>query len=292
MYRSSDDGGTWTAIDSIDAALITRLAIAAESVVALTDSNRLYTSGDKGATWSRVPSVPGVRWQQSSIAFAPDGSLLLGSERSHYRSTDMGATWASITLDAATGQYHLGANGYMYLSSTEGLFRSPNGYSDWVNVFPLSATYAPALAVNAQTLLLLGDSLFVSHDNGSTWRTMHDGIENHVVLSIAAGPGGRFYAGTSGGGVFGADVISSAGDDRSASSSHPIVSVSASGDDLVVQHAADCTTRERLSIVDATGAVRATALGDRVHIGALPSGAYFVRIECGRTSHMPFIIRR
>jgi photosystem II stability/assembly factor-like uncharacterized protein len=208
LYRSSDRGETWTSLGLVGGGRVLSIAMTRDTLMTVTDNDRVYRSIDRGTTWTLLATAPPLASGSGSVAYAHDGALLLGTAERHHRSTDGGLTWTPTQLTAWTGDYIRGSNGFMYMVSPFGLFRSPDGYRDWVNLWPILSTNAPSIAVSGTTHVMLHDSLYVSLDDGVTWRTWQVGMEHEMVACIAVDARGRFCAGTYGGGVYIMDVPS------------------------------------------------------------------------------------
>jgi len=177
--RTTDDGGTWSQ-DTIFTAS-NGWAIAYDP----TDSLRVYVAGDsmyshpalyittdQGESWtSSRTGLAGKLWD---IAVAPDGqTLYAGSNNGVFKSTDRGASWAATTLTIQTRAVVIDPD-------------SPN------TVY--AGTY--------------GSGVHVTTNGGASWAAMNEGLSCNRVLTLALREGGAaLLAGTDGGSVFRAELI-------------------------------------------------------------------------------------
>lgn len=281
LHRSSDNGLTWTALGLVGGKEIRSLAVATDTLFAVTEGDLLFMSGDKGATWMRVTTSPPLASGSGSVAYAQNGALVIGTDQRHYRSTDRGLSWTQSELTAPVGSYKLAANGYLYMRSASGLFRSPNGYSDWVNLWPMSSSVPPKIAILGATHLMLHDSLRLSFDDGQTWITWHNGIERESIESIAVDANGRFYAATAGSGVFYMDAPSAVSEPRDRNDVIEIPpTIVVSRDEVRVLVSSFCAEDMRLRLTDLNGATIAEALGRRLALSRIALGLYFLSMDC------------
>ena len=112
-------------------------------------------------------------------------------------------TGPASTINAVLPHSQLPAR--LYAAGTDGLYRSPDQGRTWENVRgPLLGRSVLSLAVDPETgdQLYAGTNagLYLSADAGSSWTKATRPVAG--VLSLAAGAGGRVYAGTFGQGVF------------------------------------------------------------------------------------------
>lgn len=182
LYRSDDDGLSWTALDAGAAHPITAVAVSPAVAVDRTlfagTAGAVLRSTDLGATWQPVPlgSPPPL---VSALAVSPavhdDGIVLAGTFADGvYRSADRGLTWRRANV---------------------GLF-DPS---------VLAVAISPAFATDQTALIGAASGLFLSTTGGRSWRDL-DGPEAAPVLAVAISPAfaadGLLIAGTEGAGVF------------------------------------------------------------------------------------------
>ena len=172
VYRSRDDGLTWTAVNSGLSTLDVRALAAAPTgaLFAGTRSGGVFRSADSGDNWE--PANTGLEPSDvRALAAGPGGAI--------YAGTRVG-----------------------------GVFRTTDGGRRWVPVNSgLASLDVRALAVGSKSEVFagtVGGGVCHSTDNGASWSPLETGLANNDVLALAVDSGGRIFAGTQGGGVFAA----------------------------------------------------------------------------------------
>ena len=177
IYRSTDNGENWTAVNNG----LTGLYIPA---LAINASGQIFA-----ATWD-VKACTGI-----------------------FRSTDNGDSWTEINNGLANLcilSFAINENGDIFaggdgLGGPAGVFRSTNNGDSWESVLDTAGnvnglTVTPAGAIFAGTY---GNGAFRSTDDGNTWTQVNTGLTAPFVISLTANQSGNIFAGTYfGGGVF------------------------------------------------------------------------------------------
>jgi len=125
LYRSSDGGKTWVAIEDWGIAVYS---------VAVSDGGELFVgvdgtvvrSVDQGATWTWPLNFPDVHMGPvRSVVIDANGGLFAGAVRGVYRSVDNGETWQRYGLDdVETWALALDAEHHLYAGTSLGIHRS------------------------------------------------------------------------------------------------------------------------------------------------------------------------
>lgn len=176
----------------------------------------LFTSKDGGRIWtkSRVTSVSGCGY---AVALDPKDSRLIyvgGSKQGKaalFRTENGGSNWREVTgsikgvvaelaIDPRTSQT-------IYAGTPNGLFRSRNGGQSWewkakfdVHAIKVDPASPGRIWAGGE------DGLYQSSDGGSTWTPL-SGLTISKILCLELDKRkGILYAGTDGGGLFGATV--------------------------------------------------------------------------------------
>ena len=201
LLRSTDDGRSWTLIDSVAALAV----LEGHSVVLLgsnlrsvdagatwqrsdlmhvwhavnmgrgrlfaTYADTVYASSDNGRTWRSVRSFPSWIY---SINALDSSALFVGTSTQTFRSTDLGATWSADSF--ATRKIARAGDGSLYASafaenfSTErdGVYRSVDTGRTWTLVSQaLARAIAPGMG--AEVWAAFNPHIMSSTDGGSTW---------------------------------------------------------------------------------------------------------------------------
>jgi photosystem II stability/assembly factor-like uncharacterized protein len=185
----------------------------------------LYRSEDEGATWTRQLLQPEEAFQLYDIQADPrdprilyvSGAALFGARLAEarpriFRSADGGQTWerrdAGFTdgqvidlvldpLDAAT--LYASANGTLYRSRDAGLSWNPLPGLQGITVLAIAPSSPPALYAAQDRAGVLR-----SIDQGETWTLIRRDLGAHRVLVLRSDPNDpeRLFAGTVDGGIF------------------------------------------------------------------------------------------
>lgn len=174
----------------------------------------LFTSKDGGRTWTtiRITSSNGLAY---AVAVDPKDSRRIyvggkqGGKAALFRTDNAGASWQGITgsikgiitelaLDPKTSQT-------IYAGTPNGLYRSKNGGQAWE---PKAKFDVRVIKVdpNSPDRLWAGgeDGLYQSDDGGSTWTPLSGLTISKILCLELDSRKGILYAGTDGGGLFGA----------------------------------------------------------------------------------------
>jgi len=215
LARSTDGGKTWqtTSPPGIAFDVTSLVVIPGNPSIVLAGSDfRLLRSADGGSTWSTLF----VEGPVTSILADPDapGTVYYADGSGLHKSTDAGKTWF-LTGPSAGGlpvlYGHLSlARGALYLRAGSGIFRSDDGARSWRQAGALPGGLSLekvflADPFSPSRLYVAGlDGVFVSTDDGATWRRLDRGLpplpldEILSIYSLAADPSrpGFLYAGT------------------------------------------------------------------------------------------------
>ena len=220
MYRSTDNGATWTkCTTSSSFNYIRSLCATSNYLVAATRSNGIYRTSDEGNTWEKLT----VNLSDDSYIYYAESihdTLYVGGLMSFYYSTDHGTSWVipkNIGLDSSNGFlfYTFGKLGKRIYASMYGfgdhfMFSNDNG-ENW---YPINGGQhipynEPAYAISIigwDCYQQIGNGIFRTSDGGVTWSEHNKGIPalvSDVGFSdgdtlVAWGPRGIFKTGNGG----------------------------------------------------------------------------------------------
>jgi hypothetical protein len=156
----------------------------------------VYRSTNSGSNWTRVGLLnKTVR----SLLISSAGSVLAGvdSGGGTYRSTDNGSSWTQV--GTAVTVYSLFQSGTRIFAGTRsGVFMSSNDGETWSQFgLPAAIVRSVYVAGNGVFAGLLAGGVYCSSDNGQTWITRNEGLDNLAVTSVVASQG-NLIAGTDG----------------------------------------------------------------------------------------------
>lgn len=200
VYRSTDDGSTWTEIISAQASFIV-LSFAINSsgtIFAGTNNSGVLRSTDGGNSWTQL-SLEGYI---NTLSINSSGHIFASSPTVIYRSTDNGGTWAGIPLFSIYS-FAFNDSGHVFAGSSSGIYRSTSNGDNWTWLMP--SPYA-SLAINSSGDVFagtLGDGVYRSTDNGETWIQINVGLSPDTTgIFIAINPSGYILAATLSGRLF------------------------------------------------------------------------------------------
>jgi hypothetical protein len=235
VFRSTDGGATWTAVNSglptpspAYVFSILSLAISGTNLFAATNGYGVYLSTDDGTSWTSANSgLSG--FYVNALAIGPVGSpaVFAGTNEGVFRSTDNGLSWDSSGLANTTVSALAvipGPNPEIFASAVKnsgiiilplgteskstasaedstGVFRSTDNGASWTIVDSGLATVPYCFTVSGTNLFAAGYGIFLSTNSGTTWIEVDSGLANRNILSLAVS-GDRLYAGTNGSGVW------------------------------------------------------------------------------------------
>jgi photosystem II stability/assembly factor-like uncharacterized protein len=223
IYRSTDGGNGWMAVDSgfpIGEGA-GALAVSGTNIFAGTSSSGVFLSTNNGTSWEPVNrgftdtfnGVYGPEYDNPAVqAFAVIGAdLFAGTYNGIYLSTNDGASWAAdSSMEANVRALAVrGSNLFAGSLYSEGVYRSTDSGGSWALVDSgLAGNGVISVFAFAElgTNLFAGtnDGVFLSTDRGTSWTAVNNGIELNAdtYVEALAVSGTNLFAGISGGGVY------------------------------------------------------------------------------------------
>ncbi|MDB5161740.1 MAG: hypothetical protein JWM52_248 [Candidatus Saccharibacteria bacterium] len=164
-------------------------------VVAVADSDYIYTSSDSGATWVQRTASGSRGW--TSVTSSADGTKLAATSYGYiYTSSDSGATWTQ----RASGQYWesitSSADGTKLLAGTNSIYASSDSGATWtVTTAPFAGSSWKTIALSSDgTKAIAGNNnsyMYSSSDSGATWTQRTSGGSNGWGMAISSTNGTR-----------------------------------------------------------------------------------------------------
>ena len=208
LYRSIDDGASWTLVAPPLAGGVTRalLRTGAGTMIASGPSATLRSTDD-GATWLVSPLPDSTVRSFSSLMLDSAGAVFGCSAGRLYRSTDDGLTWtwttsafdsfASVnadllTIDATTRLITDGR--FTYRSVDAGLSWSMNTIESTESAWDIARAAGGDVLVIARRPRSWGTVAFRSVDGGVSWAPAIDGMDTTAIWSLRNGVDGEVLA--------------------------------------------------------------------------------------------------
>jgi hypothetical protein len=211
MYRSTDDGITWSQINSgLTTRRVHSIAVhPSGSIFIGTDSGGVYRSTNNGDNWSPIGLVGKVVF---SIAIKSSGEIFAGYSYPNlinggvYRSTNNGVTWDVVgtsSLISVVNVLTVNSSGFIFAGTNgSGVYRSTDNGTNWVHL-DLGGRSITSIATGSGRMVFAGtylEGVFNSTDDGTTWFSY--GQSFATCRSLILNSQGDLFAGTDREGVY------------------------------------------------------------------------------------------
>ncbi len=212
VYRSTDNGGSWTLVNNglTDNTMITSLAINSNGdVFTGTYGGGVFRSTDNGGSWTHVSNGL-ANTIILSLAINSSGDIFAGTYGGGvYRSSNNGENWIQINNGLTNNNVSslaIDSSRYIFAGTHGGgVFRSTNNGGSWTQVNNgLTNTNLWSLAVNSKGHVFAGTAggIYRSTDNGASWIQFNNGLKIMTIFSLAINLSGYAFLGTANSGVF------------------------------------------------------------------------------------------
>lgn len=192
LYRSLDEGATWTLING-NLAINTLTEAVTGVLIGVAPGGPIYRSINSGATWQVVHSPLTISYY-TTITSYPDGKILmtdLGGIDDFFFSTNNGLSWVERSSPVFFATPYLVASGTLFAIPSIGsttMHRSTDGGATWNEVaiaFATDERPQSIMGLNNGDLLLSSDhNLFISHDDGVSWQPMPNFPERPIGFPL------------------------------------------------------------------------------------------------------------
>jgi len=214
-YHSTDNGASWTPLDSgLRAAMVSGFAfpgpVGQVFCSAAWNAGTVLQVNAIGAAWAPLASPPNV--PAYFLGRAPNGDLYIGTEGVgvwRLPASPPGSAWQNKGFTqsqqfavAFNSQGHIffGNDGYL-----RGVYRSTDNGASFQPLDSYPSLFGHALLIAPDdTIYAAGRDAGIqrSTDNGNTWQSFSSGFTSTSCHSLSLGPDGHLYAGIAGRGVY------------------------------------------------------------------------------------------
>lgn len=204
VYKSMNEGGTWMPVTPSSIKDITCGCISPNGYIYIGIGNfapKVYRSTDEGSSWTLRNT--GTMHDFCDMAVTPGGTVLAGTAYRFsfhtqfiqsgeiFRSVDNGNTFTITPFpDIAVGSISANTNGDVYVTSTNGLFRSVNSGASW-SVIRNDTCSKVFTNISGHIFFSTRQGVLRSTNNGASWL----GVPK---VPMASGSGGILFTAESG----------------------------------------------------------------------------------------------
>jgi hypothetical protein len=205
LFRSVDDGATWTPYDNvIDPGGPEKLLITSSGDAFLAHAaDGIYKRSESDTAWIRSSS--GMKsCSVYDFETLSDGTILAGCNNGLFRSLNNGVDWSKshqgITMNSVDDLLAVSANEIYALVWSAGLFKSADRGQTWVKSGSgISATNLTCILESPTGDLYVGSQymgVFFSSDQGTSWEERKSGLPAELITDLANAEGDVIIAST------------------------------------------------------------------------------------------------
>jgi len=209
VFRSTDEGGTWTNIADRFPYDIYYMYTFKDEIFAITtnlgaNNYRFYSSMDDGLTWAEKSNIPSVTGNGAVLGMTSDGNTLyaISNRKSFYASTDNGLTWKESIINTTAGgnlvSFAASGTAFAAVILGTGALVSVNSGQTWeVKNPPLTLTYAyPHLG--SIYGIASGSGVYKFNPSSKAWDNVSTGLPDassfQIPKAITASGNTLYYA--------------------------------------------------------------------------------------------------
>ncbi len=196
LYHSTDNGNSWIQDTSLHGTWIQSITVTDSYVYAITNSG-IFASSDNGDNWSAING--GIMDTVYPVSLAESNSNLIVATQEPgilFLSSDNGISWINVGKNlprmgplAAADNYLFAGNEGDWTSSNDGIYQSTDNGLNWslindtlINISSIAMSGSSIIAARYVPPFPVGSPLpppsgvFLSKDNGETWKTLMTGL--------------------------------------------------------------------------------------------------------------------
>ena len=198
VYRSTDDGANWSQLPTGGGTRTVAVAPNGYVFAGCQENAGILRSTDNGDSWSYVyPQTVSIRFA-STVLF--DGNVIYFPTygKGVLKSTDSGDTWTEF--NEGIGYKYLraiaiSATGLLFAGGDYAIYKTDNTGTSWHSVgLPISSVRKIAINSNDDIFATVW-GINRSTDEGQSWETINNGIDNYDIRAITVSNNGDIYIG-------------------------------------------------------------------------------------------------
>lgn len=202
IYRSADNGASWTMMNSGSLLLQhpNGFVLNSSGNMFVACDNGVAVTTDNGNSWSSAstsmtsPSIKGIAINNLNVLFCTNyGSGVAVS-------TNNGITWTNTATglnSKLVGAITVAPNQNVFVGTYDGLYRSADNGANWVlKSSGISNLDIKCIVSNSSGVLFVGtgNGFFKSTNNGDSWTLATTGMLGTLIESVSITPSGYLYA--------------------------------------------------------------------------------------------------
>ena len=276
---------------------------------------------DSGDTWTRYILGSGTGYLYA-MAMDPDNSNIVyaggyESASAIYRTTNSGSSWTRLLATGLSGYvYDLAIDSdntsVIYAGTSSNLYKSTDSGSTW-STTGFSGGRAQTVCIdNSSTdanLMYVGtyyNGVFRGMDNGMTWESYNDGLEELNINTLEVNPNNYIFAGTNGGSMYRWLITVGVQENTEITAGHGMffVTPNPAKGHAVLNFQIQKETPVELSVYDIQGRLVSVLFKDISHAGThqiawqgvdnkeneVPAGVYFCRLTTDQAIYIQKLI--
>lgn len=202
IFRSTNSGASWTKVSNevINNNYYLDLEYDGTSIVYAVTYNTLFKSTDDGLTFSVVNSS--TFFNAAKVKRAPNGNIFIAASSQLFRSTDNGVTFAQTPLNAIGNISDIAINSQnqIFVSAYgQGIFRSTDNGTNWVNSSQSPFTGFPSIVVSSYRVTISNDVIYALTSVGpyklttNTWSLVKGTMPESSFSGLLEASGSTLY---------------------------------------------------------------------------------------------------
>lgn len=182
IYKSSDNGSTWTSVPWPYNNPIDFLMKQGSTLFATVSYDGVYKTSDDGANWTTASTgLPNNGNFYSAESF--NSGLFLSLQGDCYRSTDNGTSWSQANSGLPASSIYgfcKSGNSLFAATSSNGLYTSSNNGDNWTQTGTgLGNTVYQVIDAGSSMFAQSPNGTYISQDTGSNWSQLNVGLPNN-----------------------------------------------------------------------------------------------------------------
>lgn len=174
-YWNTTNGG------GLNGATLSRMLAIGDTLIGGMMYGGIFLSSDEGNTWTRIDTIADLKWSSVSALLAMHDTLYAGTSGGVYMSPDLGASWPLLSTGLSGVKCLAQSHGALYAGTVaNGVMRSSDGGHRWthVNTGIDQSSISGIIGHNGLIMAAAADSTYRSSNDGMDWETVVDTVSH------------------------------------------------------------------------------------------------------------------